>query len=97
MSIPRFMQTCKQAWETGDEHLLASLFSAQGCYHNTPFAVQRGHTQIKQYWQRTKLQRDVLGNWKLQKYRFRLNCYVPIIQLFGSFQSLLKVSFLDAA
>ena len=38
-----------------------------------------------------------LGNWKLQKYRFRLNCYVPIIQLFGSFQSLLKVSFLDAA
>ena len=38
-----------------------------------------------------------LGNWKLQKYRFRLNCYVPMIQLFGSFQSLLKVSFLDAA
>ena len=39
----------------------------------------------------------LLGSWKLQTYRFRMNCYVPKSQLFGSFQSLLKVSFLDAA
>jgi CoA:oxalate CoA-transferase len=38
----------------------------------------------------------VLGNWKLQKYRFRLSCYVPIIQLFRTFQPLLKVFFRDA-
>ena len=59
MSIQHFMQTYKRAWETSDEHLLASLFTPEGCYHNTPFAVQRGHEQIKQYWQRTKLQRDI--------------------------------------
>lgn len=59
MPIQHFMQSYKQAWETSDEHLLASLFAPDGCYHNTPFAVQRGHAQIKQYWQRTKLQRDI--------------------------------------
>ena len=59
MPIQHFMQSYKQAWETSDEHLLASLFAPDGCYHNTPFAQQRGHAQIKQYWQRTKLQRDI--------------------------------------
>ena len=60
MPIQQFMQTYKRAWETSDEHLLASLFAPDGCYHNTPFAVQRGHEQIRQYWQRTKLQRDIV-------------------------------------
>lgn len=60
MPIQQFMQTYKRAWETSDEHLLASLFAPDGCYHNTPFAVQRGHEQIRQYWQRTKLQKDIV-------------------------------------
>ena len=59
MLLQHVMQSYKQAWETSDEHLLASLFAPDGCFHNTPFAQQRGHTQIKQYWQRTKLQRDI--------------------------------------
>jgi ketosteroid isomerase-like protein len=59
MSIETFMQGYKRAWETSDEHLLASLFAEDGTYHSTPFAVQRGREQIKQYWQRTKLQQDI--------------------------------------
>lgn len=35
----------------------------------------------------------ILGMWKLKRYRFRMNGYVPTVQLFGSFQSTLKVSF----
>jgi hypothetical protein len=45
--------------ETSDENLLASLFTPDGTYRNTPFAVQQGHEAIKQYWQRTKLQTDI--------------------------------------
>lgn len=59
MTIEAFMQGYKRAWETSDENLLASLFAEDGCYHNTPFATQTGHEQIKQYWQRTKLQKDI--------------------------------------
>ncbi|MBK6295193.1 MAG: nuclear transport factor 2 family protein [Rhodoferax sp.] len=65
MPIEHFMQNYKLAWETSDEHLLASLFAPDGCYHNTPFAVQRGHDQIKQYWQRTKLQRDITVTFEI--------------------------------
>lgn len=59
MDLEGFMRAYKRAWETSDENLLASLFAAEGTYHNTPFAAQRGHEQIKQYWQRTKLQKDI--------------------------------------
>ena len=51
MDIDNFMEAYKRAWETSDEHLLASLFTADGCYHNTPFACQQGHEAIKAYWQ----------------------------------------------
>lgn len=57
--IDRFMEGYKRAWETSDEHLLASLFAADGVYRNTPFAEHRGHEAIKAYWQRTKLQSDI--------------------------------------
>ncbi|MEO8020405.1 nuclear transport factor 2 family protein [Polaromonas sp.] len=60
MLMQRFMENYKKAWETSDEFLLASLFTEDGQYHNTPFAVQTGHTQIKQYWQRVKLQTDIV-------------------------------------
>ena len=59
MNIVEFMQEYKRAWENSDEDLLASLFTKDGCYRNTPFAVQQGHDAIKQYWQRTKLQKDI--------------------------------------
>ena len=59
MDIDGFMESYKRAWETSDENLLASLFATDGSYRNTPFATQRGHEAIKQYWQRTKLQTDI--------------------------------------
>ena len=59
MDIDGFMENYKRAWETSDENLLASLFTPDGAYRNTPFAVQQGHEAIKQYWQRTKLQTDI--------------------------------------
>jgi len=59
MDIDRFMEQYRRAWETSDEHLLASLFVPDGIYRNTPFAEQRGHDAIKAYWQRTKLQSDI--------------------------------------
>ena len=33
----------------------------------------------------------------MDKVEFRINCYIPPAQLFGSFQSLLKVFFLGTA
>ena len=59
MDIERFMQGYKAAWEARDEHAFVALFSADGAYHNTPFAVQRGPAQLADYWQRVKLQDDV--------------------------------------
>lgn len=59
MDIERFMQGYQQAWEHRDERRFCALFAADGEYHNTPFAVQRGHAQLAEYWQRVKLQQDV--------------------------------------
>ncbi len=38
---------------------------ADGEYHNTPFAVQRGHAQLAAYWQRVKLQEDVQVRYEI--------------------------------
>lgn len=59
MNIEQFMQGYKTAWEQRDENLFAALFTPDGEYHNTPFAVQRGHEQLGEYWRRVKLQEDV--------------------------------------
>jgi hypothetical protein len=59
MNIEQFMQGYKAAWEGRDERLFCALFAEDGAYHNTPFAVQRGHAQLADYWQRVKLQEDV--------------------------------------
>jgi len=59
MDIERFMQGYQAAWEQRDETLFCALFAADACYHNTPFAVQRGHAELAAYWQRVKLQEDV--------------------------------------
>lgn len=65
MDIEQFMRRYKAAWETRDEHAFASLFTADGEYHNTPFAVQRGHAQLADYWQRVKLQEDVVVSFEV--------------------------------
>ena len=59
MDIEQFMRGYKAAWERRDESLFCSLFTSDGAYHNTPFAVQRGHAQLAEYWRRVKLQEDV--------------------------------------
>lgn len=59
MDIGQFMRGYKAAWEQRDESMFCALFAADGEYHNTPFAVQRGHAQLAEYWRRVKLQEDV--------------------------------------
>jgi len=59
MDIERFMRGYKAAWEQKDESMFCALFAADGEYHNTPFAVQRGRARLAEYWQRVKLQQDV--------------------------------------
>jgi uncharacterized protein (TIGR02246 family) len=59
MDIEQFMQGYKRAWESRDPALFCALFAQDGVYRNTPFAVQRGHAQLAQYWERVKLQEDV--------------------------------------
>jgi hypothetical protein len=59
VTIDRFMQGYKAAWEQRDESMFCALFTSHGEYHNTPFAVQRGHEQLAEYWRRVKLQEDI--------------------------------------
>jgi hypothetical protein len=59
MDIEQFMRGYKAAWEGRDEAQFSALFTPDGIYRNTPFAEQRGHAQLAQYWQRVKLQEDV--------------------------------------
>jgi hypothetical protein len=59
VNIEQFMQGYKAAWEQRDDSMFVALFAADGEYHNTPFAVQRGSIQLAEYWQRVKLQEDV--------------------------------------
>jgi len=59
VNIEQFMQGYKAAWEQRNDAMFCALFAADSEYHNTPFAVQRGHAQLSEYWQRVKLQEDV--------------------------------------
>lgn len=59
MDIDDFMAGYQAAWQARDDAAFAALFALDGQYHNTPFAVQRGHEQLRAYWQRVKLQEDV--------------------------------------
>jgi len=56
LNIETFMQGYKSAWEGRDPARFCALFAADGEYHNTPFATQRGHAALDAYWQRIKLQ-----------------------------------------
>ncbi len=59
MNIEQFMRGYKAAWEAKDETMFSALFTEDGEYHNTPFAVQRGKAELEEYWRRVKLQEDV--------------------------------------
>jgi len=59
MSIRKFMQGYKAAWEARDPTMFAGLFHADGKYHNTPFQVQTGRAELAEYWKRVQLQEDV--------------------------------------
>ncbi|MGQ2978617.1 MAG: nuclear transport factor 2 family protein [Polaromonas sp.] len=65
MDIDEFMRGYKSAWERRDEQAFAALFHADAEYHNTPFAVQRGHEQLAAYWQRVKLQEDIALSYEV--------------------------------
>ncbi len=65
MNIEQFMQGYKAAWEGRDPELFCSLFAADGEYHNTPFATQRGQAQLAAYWQRIKLQEDITLRYEI--------------------------------
>jgi hypothetical protein len=58
-NIEDFMRGYKAAWEARDPAAFAALFAPEGKYHNTPFQVQRGAEQLKEYWKRVQLQEDV--------------------------------------
>ncbi len=59
MDIEQFMRGYQAAWELRDPERFASLFHADGCYHNTPFQQQRGRAELVEYWKRVQLQEDV--------------------------------------
>ena len=65
MDIEQFMQGYKTAWEQRDPARFCALFADDGQYHNTPFAVQRGHAQLAEYWQRIKLQEDIAVRYEV--------------------------------
>ena len=65
MDIERFMQGYKAAWEQRDETMFAALFLPDGEYRNTPFQVQRGEAQLREYWRRVKLQEDVRVSYEI--------------------------------
>jgi len=65
VNIDQFMRGYKAAWEQRDEAMFAALFTADGEYANTPFAVQRGHGQLAEYWRRVKLQDDVRVSYEV--------------------------------
>jgi limonene-1,2-epoxide hydrolase len=65
MDIDTFMQGYKAAWEGRDAVAFAALFTEDGVYHNTPFAVQRGPEQLRAYWHRVELQEDVALHYEV--------------------------------
>lgn len=65
MGIREFMAGYKRVWEEQDEAGFAALFTPDGRYHNTPFAVQRGPEELMAYWERVRLQQDVRVDYEV--------------------------------
>lgn len=65
MGIREFMAAYKRVWEGQDSHGFAALFTPDGRYHNTPFQVQQGPTELAAYWDRILLQNDIHLDYKV--------------------------------
>ena len=65
MGIHDFMAAYKRVWEAQDSPGFAALFTPDGQYHNTPFAVQKGPDQLIAYWDRILLQQDITVETKV--------------------------------
>ena len=83
MDIERFMRGYKAAWEGRDEALFCALFAGDGIYRNTPFAAQRGHAELAQYWQRVKLQEDVVLSYEILSASPAGRCFYDFSQYEG--------------
>ena len=59
MSIQKFMEGYKAAWEARDPAMFVALFREDGKYRNTPYQVQVGGRELAEYWKRVQLQEDV--------------------------------------
>lgn len=65
MGIHDFMAAYKRVWQGQDSPGFAALFTADGQYHNTPFAMQQGPDQLIAYWDRILLQQDITVKTKV--------------------------------
>lgn len=65
MGIHDFMAAYKRVWEGQDSAGFAALFTPDGQYHNTPFAMQKGPDQLIAYWDRILLQQDITVKTKV--------------------------------
>lgn len=65
MDIESFMAGYKSAMEARDPAQFCALFTSEGEYHNTPFAVQRGPVALAEYWRRVQLQEDVQVSYEV--------------------------------
>ncbi|WIY24029.1 nuclear transport factor 2 family protein [Parasedimentitalea psychrophila] len=65
MSIHTFMAAYKRVWEAKDPAGFAALFTPDGRYHNTPFQVQSGPSELAAYWQRILLQDGISLSYKV--------------------------------
>lgn len=90
MDIDSFMQGYRAAWLARDPAAFAALFHADGAYHNTPFAVQRGHAELAAYWERIKLQDDIRHEYQVLARRsgggiahWRVNYQIASEELFA--------------
>jgi hypothetical protein len=51
MDLDIWLDSYARAWETADEDLVASLFTADASYRSSPFREPfRGHDEIRAYW-----------------------------------------------
>lgn len=65
MRISDFMASYKRVWVGQDSPGFAALFTPDGRYHNTPFQVQTGPDQLRNYWDRILLQQDISLDFKV--------------------------------
>lgn len=59
MHIESFMQGDKSAWAGRVERMVCAFRAESAEYSNTPFAVQRGHAPLAEYWRGVRIQEDV--------------------------------------